>query len=194
MSSKNKIRKIAVLGPANSFSDIASSTFTKAENLKKIFARDIDEVFEFIEKGKADLGLVPLENKINGKIRETVDNLFFRDVHIVKEISIPIIHSIITLEKTAKKDIKRIISHEQALAQCKKHIKKNFPSALLEAFPSTSHAIQKLLETKEKDIAVIASEIIVKGNKLLKILEKGIEDFKDNSTTFVLIEKGKTNL
>lgn len=195
MPSKNNRanhKKIALLGPAHSYSDIASEILAKTENFSKIFARDIDEVFELVEKGKADFGLVPIENKIHGTIREVLDNLFFKNIHIVKELSIPIIHSLITLEKTAKKDIKRIISHEQALAQCKKYLKKNFPKALIEAFSSTSHAIHELLKNKAKNLAVIAPEIIAKGNKFLKILEKGIEDFKDNSTTFVLIGKGKT--
>jgi len=192
-SNKNKTdKKIAVLGPAHSYSDIASEVFTKTEKLKKIFARDIDEVLELVNKGKAYFGLVPIENKIHGTIREVLDNLFFKNIHIVKEISTPIVHSLIVLEKSAKKDIKKIISHEQALAQCKKYLKKNFPSAVLEAFPSTSNAIKKLLETGEKNIAVIAPEIAAQGNKFLKILQKGIEDFKDNSTTFVLIKKGKT--
>ncbi len=190
LSNKNKI--LALLGPANSYSDIASAIFTKTEKIKKIFARDIDEVFELVENEKAVLGLVPIENKIHGTIREVLDNLFFKNIHIEKEINIPIIHSLIALENSTKKDIKKIISHEQAIAQCKKYLKKNFPLALLEAFPSTSNAIQKLLETGEKNIAVIAPEIVAKGNKFLKILEKGIQDYKDNSTNFVLIKKGKT--
>jgi len=91
------------------------------------------------------------------------------------------------LPHAKRTDIKRILSHSQALNQCKKYLKKNFPKASVEAFSSSGAAIDKLVHTRDKSIAVIAPQQAAKG---LKIMAKNIENEKDNYTTFLAIEAG----
>ncbi|MBD3360752.1 prephenate dehydratase, partial [Candidatus Peregrinibacteria bacterium] len=153
------------------------------------YTKDIDEVFELVKKGKAVYGIIPIENKLHGTIRETLDALFHENVYIDDEIKIPVHHFLFALKNTKKRDIKRILSHSQALNQCKKYLKKNFPEASLEAFSSTAFATEKLLKSKSRYVAVIAPEI-AEENKKLKILDKNIEDKKGNSTIFIVIKKG----
>lgn len=197
---KPTLSHIAVLGPKNTFSDIAadqylqnsgksSSSAAKSSTvaLKKYFVRELDEIFDLVEKGKVKEGIAPIENKLHGTIRETLDALFVRNVHIVKEINIPIHHCLIVLPHGDKSDIKKIISHSQALHQCKKYLQKNFSKTLKESFSSTGAAIEKLLSSNDKSIAVIAPELAADG---LKILAKNIEDEHDNSTAFVVIKRG----
>lgn len=191
---------IALLGPANTFSDIAATGYLnkqhfnkKAEaipkSFSKYFAKDIDEIFELVEKGRVKEGICPIENNTHGTVRETLDNLFFRNVHITKELNIPIHHALIVCEHAKKSDIKTIISHQQALSQCKKYLKKNFSKCEQQALSSTASAITKLLASHNKTIAVIAPEIAAKG---LKIFAKNIENELGNKTTFIVIKKGKT--
>lgn len=189
MSVKNY--KIALLGPAKTFSDIAADKFIKfsKKSFQKYFAKSIDECFEMVEKGIANCAIVPIENKLNGTVREVLDNLFYKKIHITAEIILPVHHCLILLKSAKAKNIKTIASHSQALNQCKKYLKKNFPKVSLEAFSSTSLALQKLLSLKDESLAVIASQEAAKLSGL-KILAKNIEDESWNSTTFLVIEKG----
>lgn len=193
----------ALLGPANTFSDIAATKYLNKQrivprisrkhkishkNLQKYFARNLDEIFDLVEKGKVKEGIVPIENNIRGTIRETVDNLFFKNVHIIAEIDIPIHHTLIVCPYAKKSDIKQIISHSQPLTQCKNYLKKHFPKVEKQTVSSTAAAIEKLLSLQEKSLAVIAPETAAKG---LKIFARNIEDDHNNKTIFIVIRKGK---
>jgi len=185
------MKDIAVLGPAHTFSEIAANRYDKKRN--KFYTSTIEEVFELVEKGKVKEGIVPIENKLEGTIRETLDNLFSKNVKIVKEITTPIHHALIILPHTKKSDIKTVYSHPQALKQCKKFLKKNFPKAELVNTASTSSAIEKLVNENDKTFSVIAPEIAAKRGKL-KVLKKNIEDKRSNSTIFLVIQKGNISL
>lgn len=190
-TAKPSLKHIALLGPRNTFSDIAATQYLKHADskLEKYFTKDIDEVFDLVADGKVKEGIVPVENKLNGSIRETLDGLFFKNVHITRELNIPIHHSLITLDTAKKSDIRKIISHPQALNQCKKFLQKNFPKAEYVANPSTGAAIETLLKSKDKTVAVIAPEIAA-DRPGLRIFAKRIEDSNDNTTTFIVISQG----
>ncbi len=193
--SSQKISKnsIALLGPKNTFSDIAATDYLKATNseLKKYYAKNIEEIFDLVEKGKVKEGIAPIENKTHGTERESLDLLFHRKVHITHEINIKVHHSFITMSHAKKSDIRKIISHSQALNQCKKYLKKNFPKAEVQALSSTAAAIERLISSNDKSLAVIAPELAGQESQL-KIMDKTIEDEQNNSTTFIVVRKGKT--
>lgn len=177
---------LALLGPANTFSHIAADKYS---NAPKYFAHDIDEVFDLVEKGTVAAGLVPIENKLHGSVRETLDALFSKNVQITGELTIPIHHCLICHAHAKRSDIKNIISHSQAISQCKKYLQKNFPRTETESVTSTGAAIEKLLSSNDKSLAVIAPETALQNGKL-KILAKNIEDEEANATTFVVIRQG----
>lgn len=181
---------IALLGPANTFTDMAATRYLQGRSLKKYFARDIDEVFELVEEGKVKEGIVPIENKLQGTVRETLDELFYRDVYIAQELNIPVHHCLITLAHAKKLDIRYVLSHSQALNQCREYLKENFPKAEKQNFSSTAAALQEMLAKNDKILAVIGPVEAVDSPNL-KILAKNIEDEPDNSTTFIIIRKGK---
>ncbi len=186
-TNKPQKKQIAVLGPMNTHTHLAAQKYSPQSSF--FFARTIDEVFELVESGKVRQGIVPIENKLNGTIRETLDNLFARKVHIKDEINIPIHHCLIAFADSHAKNIKKIFSHNQALAQCGKYLKKNFPKAELIETASTGAAIENLITTNNLSLAAIAPEVA--AGKNLKILAKNIEDQSENSTTFVIVEKGQ---
>lgn len=177
-------RDLATLGPKNTFSDLAANIYSATS--PKFYAQSIEEVFDLVAKSKVKEGIVPIENKIHGTVRETLDNLFTHALHITKETILPIEHSLFIRSGAKKSQIKRVISHPQALNQCKKYLKKNFPKAVLEGSPSTAAAKEKLLSSKDNSIAVIAAPI---PHPELKIFSKNIANQKDNSTTFITISR-----
>jgi len=183
-----KITDIAVLGPKNTFSHLAANHYSKDH---KYFATTIDEIFELVAKGKVKAGIIPIENKLQGTVRESVDGLFYHNVHILAEFNQEIHHHLIALNQSKKGDIKKVLSKLEALNQCKKYLKNQLPKAELMPFSSTAAAAEKILYSNNKHLAVIASEMIAK-NPGLKIIDHDIEDEQNNQTTFIVIEKGKT--
>jgi prephenate dehydratase len=180
-------KHIAVLGPKYTYSDLASEKFNK--KAKKYYAKDIDEVFSLAEAGKVGWGIVPIENKLDGTIRETLDLLFKKKVHISAIINLPIHHCVIGLPHAKTTDIKTIISHQQALNQCKQFLRKHFHASSQEAYSSTSAALEKMIFSNDKTLAVIASREAAEAHGL-KIFAENIEDDHDNNTKFFVIEKG----
>ncbi len=185
---KAKKSDIAVLGPKNTFSEMAADKYDNKKN--KYYATTIDEVFELVAKGRVEKGIVPIENKLEGTIRETLDNLFEKNVKISEEINLPINHTLIILPHAKEKDIKTIYSHPQALKQCKRFLKKNFPKAILLSTTSTAFAIEKIITKNDKSCAAIAPKIAAEREKL-KPLDENIEDEKNNSTSFIVVQKGR---
>lgn len=153
----------------------------------------IKDIFEAIEEGKIQKGIVPLENLLHGTVRETFDCLFDHKVHIAEKFNLPIRHSLVGAPGANRKTIKTISSHIQALSQCKKYIKQHYPNSLISAQPSTMAAYEKILGEKDIRSAAIIPEQVAKNSKgNINILAENIGDSARNRTTFVVIEKGPT--
>jgi len=193
----SKLRKkkadIAVLGPINTFSDIAAKKYESSLGtpLSKAYAGSIYDIFEMVENGHVKYGIVPLENLLNGTVRETFDELLRANVHIINKISLDIRHALVALPKVDKKNLDTIASHGQAIQQCRNFLKKNFPHARRIATPSTIAAYEAIISEKDLHTAAIIPEQV--ANELnCNILASNIGDKTENRTTFVIIKRGKT--
>jgi prephenate dehydratase len=193
----NEKLELGVLGPKFTFSDIAGdwylSNFKDKKRLffnKKLYSY-IWEVFEGLNCGEIQHGIVPIENSIYGTVRETLDYLFKSDVKIIQQFSLPIHHCIAVKEGTKRKDITKVISHQQALSQCHDYLRKNYKGCELSAYSSTAMAIKSLMKVHGKGelvSAVICSQKAAKEYKL-RILDIGIQDVKSNKTSFVVLAR-----
>lgn len=185
----NKV-KIGVLGPKFTYSDFACDRYSS--KYEKVYFGSIWEVFDALKKGKVDKGIVPIENSIHGTVRETFDALFRSDLKILAQISLPIHHCIAVLKGTKKADIKKFVSHQQALSQSQKYIRKNYPKAEQVGFSSTAKAIEAMQRRQSGIAAVICSEEAAKKHKL-RIIAKNIEDQKGNKTWFAILSRESAN-
>ncbi len=174
------------MGPQYTYSDFAADRYGLI--CEKIYFSNIWEVFDALKRGEVEKGIVPIENTIHGTVRETFDSLFKFDLMILEQLSLPIHHCIAVLKGTKKKDIKKFISHQQALSQSQKYIRKNFPKIEQIGFSSTGKAIEAMIKRKSGKAAVICSEAAAKKHKL-KIIAKNIEDQKGNKTWFAILGK-----
>jgi chorismate mutase/prephenate dehydratase len=106
---------------------------------------------------------------------------------IVKSIRIPIIHSLVALNGVKKSDIKEIVSHEQALSQCRKYLEQ-FDGVKITEFPNTALAARYVKESGRTDVAALCSK---EGAEKygLSLLEQGVQDSEGNYTRFILITK-----
>jgi len=188
-----KVKKLLFLGPNGSYSDFAKNKFIDffkfncvSTNLKSISA-----VIKAIkdENSQDIVAVIPIENSIEGIVRETLDNLSSlkkEGIKIIAETTMDVKHALIGYGE--KREIKIIRSHPQALAQCKHFINTNFADSLIEeATLSTSYAIKSLTE-KDKTIAAIGSIECAEMYEV-PIIEESINDEENNKTRFILLGK-----
>ena len=194
-----KIEQIAYLGPGGSYTEMAKDIFCTKYKIDAYQEpmRNIRKVLEFVDNNPNSLGVLPIENSIEGTVRETIDNLIRTknsNIKILSETVMPIKHCLLS-KTTEIYSITGVISHPQALAQCQNYIHTELPRNLntIEAV-STAEAARKL-EEYNLTYAAIGSEKTAEIYNL-NILKSDINDDPDNQTRFALIgdiETLKTN-
>ncbi|MEK6530907.1 MAG: prephenate dehydratase [Deltaproteobacteria bacterium] len=176
--------KIAFLGPAATFTHQAC---IQHFGLSGEFAakKDIADVFDEVEKGRADYGVVPIENTTEGVVSHTLDMFVTSGLKICAEVMLEV--SLSLMNKTGEiSDIKKICSHPHAIAECRRWLKQNLPNALV--FDVSSTALAARMASEDPATAAIASEAAARLNDL-RIVEKRIEDNAENYTRFLVIGK-----
>jgi len=146
---------------------------------------DFRGVFDGVEKGIFDLGIVPIENSLAGAVAEVSHILMRTDLRIVGETTLPVHHCLMTLPETDYREIKLVYSHPQALEQCRSFIQRN--KLELRPFYDTAGAARWLVRERPRAAAVIAGRLAAELYPL-EILKENIEDFPNNFTRFVLIK------
>lgn len=179
---------VAYLGPAGSFShEAAYSTFGNSSKFSP--CRRIKKIFIEVDIGRCDVGVVPLENTIEGAVNETLDCFIDYPVSITGEIQLRItLNLIVNPQVNSLSEIENIYSHPQALAQCDGYITKYLSDKNIVVTESTARAAEHVL--RDMKGAAVASKAAAELNGL-KIYEAGIEDTPNNYTRFVTIHKGE---
>ncbi|KGK99618.1 chorismate mutase [Methanococcoides methylutens] len=184
---------VGVLGPAGSYSDKAAKGWMKKQGIEGkaslLYYDDITDTFSAVIVGRTDMGIVPIENSIEGSVGITLDLLLESDVTIIGEIVVPIKHCLLSKGKIS--DIRIILSHPQALAQCRQFIRTHFKDVEIRTTGSTSHAAK--LANEFEEMAAIASEESAKAYGL-NILMPNIQDREQNHTRFIAIRKNDTEM
>lgn len=148
------------------------------------------DVFESVENGQADMAVIPIENSLIGSIYENYDLLNHYEMQIVGEHFTKIEHCLLGISKVSK-NIKKVISHPKALAQCS-HFFQSHPWIEAVVHMDTAAAAAEVALHRDPTIAAIASAFAGKLYRL-EILEKGIEDDSNNYTRFVAVTKTANN-
>jgi chorismate mutase/prephenate dehydratase len=176
--------KVSCLGPLATFTHLAalrhfgsSATFVPVDSIRK--------VFENVETGKAEYGVVPIENSNEGIVSYTLDMFMDSDLKVVAEIILEVAHNLLS-RQTDRARIRKIYSHPQALAQCRGWLESNMPGILTKETTSTARAAE--LAARDRESAAIASEVAARMYDLA-MLERNIEDNRHNVTRFLVISK-----
>jgi 3-deoxy-7-phosphoheptulonate synthase len=144
------------------------------------------EIFQSVVDGKADYGMVPIENSLAGSVYENYDNLTqFEDVSIVGSVTLRIQHALLGVKGATLDTIKNIYSHPQGFSQCSKFLADKKSWNHVDAV-STATAAKLAGESKSVENAAIASAVNAKYYKL-NVIKDGIEDDPRNYTRFVII-------
>lgn len=172
---------VAFLGPEGTYSHQATLKHFGSKPAGEP-THTIGEVFDAIERKRADYGVVPVENSTEGVVTHTLDLLVDSDLKIVSQIVLPIEHCLVGNGK--RSEVKRLFSHPQALAQCRGWIQKHLPEVEIIESSSTTRAAELVLNAKKS--AAIASSLAAERYRL-KILEQGIQDNSINATRFLVL-------
>jgi chorismate mutase/prephenate dehydratase len=184
MSSALAIEKsmtIAYLGPEATFThEAALQRF--GTSLLYAAQRTIAEVFSEVARGRADYGVVPIENSTEGVVTHTLDMFGESDLKIVAQIVRPIQQCL--QAKIARKRIQRLYVHPQTLAQCRNWISRNLPDA--ELIETSSNARSAELAADDSKAGAIGGLLAAKKYGL-KVLEKDVQDSYSNATRFLVL-------
>ena len=174
--------KVAYLGPEGTFTQQAVHRHF-GHSVHELSHPAIDAVFEQVQAGEADFGVVPVENSSQGIVSHTLDMFLLSDLKICGEIELRVHQNLISLAKSLDK-IERVYSHEQSLSQCKAWVRAHLPGADLIPVGSNSEAARRVRNAPEAAAIAGRAAAEVYG---LPILSADIEDHPDNSTRFLVI-------
>ena len=176
--------KIAFQGEPGAYSEQA--VFNYFGQVETLPCELFDRVFDSVVSDACDAGLLPIENSLAGSIHQNYDLLLRHDLHITGEYLLRVQHCLIALPDVTKADIKKVISHPQALGQCAAYLRGL--GVKTESVYDTAGSVKMLKESAERTTAAIASRRAAEIYGM-QILEEGIEDNAENYTRFLAISK-----
>ena len=177
-----QVLKIGFLGPEGTFTQAAVFKHF-GHSVKALPFATIDEVFQAVENGSANFGVVPIENSTEGIVNNSLDMFLTSPLKIGGEIELRIEQNLIGCMASLEL-IERICAHEQALAQCRGWLRKYLPH--VEQVGVSSNAAGARRARDEDGTAAIGSDTAAEVYNL-KILMNNIEDRVDNATRFLVI-------
>jgi len=186
----NLSMKVAFLGPVGTFTHQAAyNRFGLSVEYRE--SRTVKDTFNALSP-TVSLAVIPQENSLHGHVIETYDLLRSSEVgqtkFVVGEVTLPVQHCLLVRQGAQLQQIKRLLSHEQALGQCGQFISKHLPHVILVKTASTAAAAQAILSDPEPaECAAICSSLCATIFDGLEILHKGIQNENVNSTRFYIL-------
>ncbi|MBU6378796.1 MAG: prephenate dehydratase [Gammaproteobacteria bacterium] len=174
--------KVGFLGPEGTFSQAAVYKHF-GHSARALSLTTIDEVFQEVEAGHADFGVVPIENSTEGSVNHTLDRFLTSPLRICGEVELRIRQNLLGKMRSLR-EIKRICSHPQSLAQCRQWLREHLPEIELIAESSNAEGARRARD--EKGTAAIAGETAAEVYGL-NVIAADIEDRPDNTTRFLVI-------
>ena len=182
--------EIAFLGPAGTYSDEAARAFAArlgAPDAAFVECVSFDEVFDCVDRGKCEFGVVAKENSLEGVVTATLDNFAFKSsATILGEEVVDIHHCLVTHPDARLEDITTVASHAQGLAQCRRFLAEKLPGRASIITSSTAESAR--LAAADPHVAGIANELAARMHGA-EVRERDIEDHFGNQTSFALIAR-----
>ncbi|MCU0680116.1 MAG: prephenate dehydratase [Planctomycetes bacterium] len=184
--------KIGVSGNRGSFSEEAANYYCQKNNISDyeiIYLISVENVLQAYENKEINIGIFPIENSNGGIVYEAVYAMSRHIFEIENIFEIDVRHCLLVKKGVKTSDIKKIISHQQGLRQCRMYLKRMWPEVDLEEYSDTAQAANDLASGMiETSCAVIASRVCADIYNL-DILEEGIQDLKFNFTSFIVTKE-----
>lgn len=191
--------KVGFLGPRGTFSEQAAREYVTGDHTTGdatlVPCRDIPELLTAVHRGEVDVGVVPAENSIEGTVVVTLDMLVHEvDLFIIGEVVIAVRHHLLARDDGRHdatellRSIRTVISHPQALAQCRRYLQTHLPEAEMRPTLSTAAAAQEVGEGTQPDVAAVGTELCAELYGL-RVVANDIQDVSDNATRFFVVTR-----
>jgi prephenate dehydratase len=180
-----EVRSVAFQGERGAYSEAAALEYF-GQPIEPVACESFDEVFDCVQQGRCERGIIPIENSLAGSIHRNYDLLLRHDLHIVGERIHRVKHCLVAQPGVELNAIKTITSHPQALAQCEHYITRL--GIRREPAYDTAGAVKQLKESGRRDQAAIASRHAAEVYNL-SVLAEGIEDDPANFTRFLVLAR-----
>lgn len=182
---------IAFQGEQGAFTELAAMQYFGGKEKTIAFAQ-WEDVFEAVEKRRAEFGIIPIENSLGGSIHRNYDLLLHTNLFITGEIYLKISQFLLANKGVGIKRVKQVFSIPQAFEQCRLFFKKN-PAMQCVPVSNTAAAAKKIKEERLMNAAAVSS-MQAAIDYDLKILARDIEDNKENITRFLILSKKPARL
>lgn len=175
-------KTIGFQGEHGAYSEVAARALLPQSAMMP--CREFSDVFEAVETGLFDCGIVPVENTLGGLVGPVNSILIYTNLKIVAAVDMPVKHCLVCVPGTDHRELRHVWSHSQALAQCRNFLNRNH----LEAIPyyDTAGAAKAIAETRPKGVAAIASKFCADLYGL-EIIKEDIQDSVHNRTRFFVL-------
>ena len=182
------MKKIGYLGPEGTFTQQAAMEYGRGQSYLYIQCSSIPELIYKVDSGELDEAVVPAENALEGTVNITMDMLVHDvDLKISGELILPIFHCLMARPGLKIEDLQEILSHPQALAQCRKFLNNRLKGIATRAVSSTAAAAKMAADPSSYYGAI--GNIGAAALYGLQVLEEGIQDNDGNSTRFIILSK-----
>jgi chorismate mutase/prephenate dehydratase len=176
------VPRVAYLGPEHTYShEAARGAFGGSVEFTP--QASFAAVFQEVQNGRADFGVVPIENSTEGQVKENLDLLIDTPLVIISEILQPVRHALMSRDGDPAM-VRRIVSHQQSLGQCRGYLSSNFADRELEAVASNALGAQRAAQ--DASLGAIASRAAAEAYGL-KVIAENIQDLAQNTTRFLVI-------
>ncbi|HWR11761.1 MAG TPA: bifunctional chorismate mutase/prephenate dehydratase [Rectinemataceae bacterium] len=169
-------------GEHGAYSEVAARTLMPHSAMMP--CREFSDVFEAVESGLFDYGIVPVENTLGGLVGPVNSILIYTDLKIIATVDMPVKHSLLCVPGADHRELRHVWSHSQALAQCRNFIARNNLEAI--QYYDTAGAAKAIAETRPKGVAAIASKFCADLYGL-EIIKEDIQDSVNNRTRFFVL-------
>jgi len=176
--------RVAYSGTVGAFAHIAATGYFPTA--RKIAYHSFEDAYTAVVDGECDACVLPIENSYNGEVGQVTDLLFSGPLYVNAITELAVTQDLVGVTGSCIEDIKQVISHPQALGQCREYIKAHGLSAV--EYENTALAAKRVAELGDKSVAAIASQ---EAAELfgLKVLEKNINSTSTNTTRFVILTR-----
>ena len=176
---------VACQGVEGAYAQIACEKIFKSPFI--MYFKNFESIFNAIEKGLCQYGILPIENSTAGSVKKVYDLMIHHNFSIVRTFRLKVDHNLLVNPGTKLEDIKEIYSHEQAINQCTEYLRQ-FPNANIVPVENTAVAAEMVSNSGRKDVAALSSRTCEELYGL-ECLAASVQDEKNNRTRFICISK-----